>query len=41
MTTAEAREAGGRQRWNRRQEVLEAAIRVFHKKGYASASIQD
>lgn len=41
VTTAEVREAGGRQRRNRRQEVLEAAIRVFHKKGYASASIQD
>jgi AcrR family transcriptional regulator len=35
------REAGNRQRRNRRQDVLEAAIRVFHKKGYASASIQD
>jgi AcrR family transcriptional regulator len=39
--TAEVREAGGRQRRNRRQDVLEAAVRVFHKKGYASASIQD
>jgi AcrR family transcriptional regulator len=35
------REAGNRQRRNRRQDVLEAAVRVFHKKGYASASIQD
>ncbi|MBS1676418.1 MAG: TetR family transcriptional regulator [Actinobacteria bacterium] len=35
------REAGSRQRRNRSQDVLEAAIRVFHKKGYASASIQD
>jgi AcrR family transcriptional regulator len=41
VTTAELREAGGRQRRNRRQDVLEAAVRVFHKKGYASASIQD
>jgi TetR/AcrR family transcriptional regulator, cholesterol catabolism regulator len=41
VTTAEVREAGSRQRRNRRQDVLEAAIRVFHKKGYASASIQD
>lgn len=41
MTAATSREAGGRQRRNRRQEVLEAAVRVFHKKGYASASIQD
>jgi AcrR family transcriptional regulator len=39
--TAQTRDAGGRQRRNRRQDVLEAAIRVFHKKGYASASIQD
>jgi TetR/AcrR family transcriptional regulator, cholesterol catabolism regulator len=39
--TAEVREAGSRQRRNRRQDVLEAAVRVFHKKGYASASIQD
>lgn len=41
VTTAEVREAGSRERRNRRQDVLEAAIRVFHKKGYASASIQD
>jgi AcrR family transcriptional regulator len=34
-------EPGSRQRRNRSQDVLEAAIRVFHKKGYASASIQD
>jgi AcrR family transcriptional regulator len=38
---AEVQETGNRQRRNRRQDVLEAAIRVFHKKGYASASIQD
>jgi AcrR family transcriptional regulator len=30
-----------RTRRNRAQDVIEAAIRVFHKKGYASASIQD
>jgi TetR/AcrR family transcriptional regulator, cholesterol catabolism regulator len=30
-----------RTRRNRTQDVIEAAIRVFHKKGYASASIQD
>jgi TetR/AcrR family transcriptional regulator, cholesterol catabolism regulator len=41
IKTAVAQEAGARQRRNRRQDVLEAAIRVFHKKGYASASIQD
>lgn len=41
MTAAEVREAGNRQRRNRRQDVLDAAVRVFHKKGYASASIQD
>jgi AcrR family transcriptional regulator len=41
VTTAEVREVSNRQRRNRRQDVLEAAIRVFHKKGYASASIQD
>ena len=40
-TAAEAKEAGIRQRRNRRQDVVEAAVRVFHKKGYASASIQD
>ncbi len=28
-------------RRNRSDDVIEAAIRVFHKKGYASASIQD
>ena len=32
---------GGHRRRNRGQDVIEAAIRVFHKKGYASASIQD
>jgi AcrR family transcriptional regulator len=41
MTAAEVREGGNRQRRNRRQDVLEAAVRVFHQKGYASASIQD
>src|SRR3978361_1430139 len=41
MTTATVQEAGVRQRRNRSPDVLEAAIRVFHKKGYASASIQD
>jgi AcrR family transcriptional regulator len=41
MTAAEVRGAGNRQRRNRRQDVLEAAVRVFHQKGYASASIQD
>ncbi len=28
-------------RRNRREEVLEAAVQIFHEKGYASASIQD
>jgi TetR/AcrR family transcriptional regulator, cholesterol catabolism regulator len=28
-------------RRNRSQDVIEAAVRVFHKKGYASSSIQD
>ena len=32
---------GARTRRNRSEDVIEAAIRVFHKKGYASASIQD
>jgi TetR/AcrR family transcriptional regulator, cholesterol catabolism regulator len=41
IKTAVAQEAGERRRRNRRQDVLEAAIRVFHEKGYASASIQD
>jgi TetR/AcrR family transcriptional regulator, cholesterol catabolism regulator len=41
MAAATVQEAGVRQRRNRSQEVLDAAIRVFHKKGYASASIQD
>ena len=41
MTTSTEGAAGGRQRRDRRGEVLEAAIRVFQKKGYASASIQD
>lgn len=41
MAAAAVRAAGDRQRRNRRQEVLEAAVRVFHEKGYASATIQD
>ena len=43
MVTAaeETGEAGSRERRNRREDVIEAAVRVFHKKGYASASIQD
>lgn len=41
MTAAETREGGNRQRRNRRQDVLEAAVRVFQEKGYAAASIQD
>jgi TetR/AcrR family transcriptional regulator, cholesterol catabolism regulator len=41
IKSAEMREAPNRQRRNRRQDVLEAAVRVFHQKGYASASIQD
>jgi AcrR family transcriptional regulator len=41
MTAAEVGEAGNRQRRNRGQDVIEAAVRVFYKKGYASASIQD
>jgi len=41
MAAAEVRAAGDRQRRNRRQDVLEAAVRVFHEKGYASATIQD
>ena len=32
---------GTREAPRRREEVLEAATRVFHEKGYASASIQD
>lgn len=32
---------GGGGRRNRREEVLEAAVDVFHEKSYASASIQD
>ncbi len=41
MTVAAVREGGVRQRRNRRQDVLEAAVRVFHEKGYVSATIQD
>ena len=33
--------SGPQGRHNRQEEVLEAAIEVFHEKGYASASIQD
>jgi AcrR family transcriptional regulator len=36
-----AKEDGGRERRNRSDEVLSAAIDLFHRKGYASASIQD
>lgn len=32
---------GSRKRRNRRGEVLEAAVHIFHEKSYASASIQD
>jgi TetR/AcrR family transcriptional regulator, cholesterol catabolism regulator len=39
--TPTKRTADSRQRRNRSQDVLEAAVRVFHQKGYASASIQD
>ena len=39
--TSEVRSGRGRTRRNRSQDVVEAAIRVFDKKGYASASIQD
>lgn len=35
------RESGVRQRRDRRRDVIEAAVRIFHEKGYASASIQD
>ena len=41
MTASKTPAAGARQRRNRRDDVIEAAIRVFHQKGYASASIQD
>jgi TetR/AcrR family transcriptional regulator, cholesterol catabolism regulator len=41
IKATEMREAPNRQRRNRRQDVIEAAVRVFHEKGYASASIQD
>jgi TetR/AcrR family transcriptional regulator, cholesterol catabolism regulator len=41
MMTTKVGAASGRQRRDRRQEVIEAAVRVFHQKGYASASIQD
>jgi TetR/AcrR family transcriptional regulator, cholesterol catabolism regulator len=38
--TSTAASAGAGRR-NRQDEVLQAAIQVFHRKGYASASIQD
>jgi AcrR family transcriptional regulator len=41
MKAAGMREVTNRQRRNRREDVIEAAIRVFSAKGYASASIQD
>jgi AcrR family transcriptional regulator len=42
MTTAgKVATARGRPRRNRSQDVIEAAVRVIHAKGYASASIQD
>jgi AcrR family transcriptional regulator len=41
MTPPEGQAKPVRTRRNRAQDVIEAAIRVFHKKGYASASIQD
>lgn len=41
MAASKVRAAGERQRRDRRQDVLEAAVRVFQQKGYASASIQD
>jgi AcrR family transcriptional regulator len=41
MTATKTRAEGGRQRRNRRDDVIEAAVRVFHQKGYATASIQD
>jgi TetR/AcrR family transcriptional regulator, cholesterol catabolism regulator len=41
MAATRTRAEGGRQRRNRRDDVIEAAVRVFHQKGYASASIQD
>src|ERR1700744_2401521 len=41
MTPSKGPVSDSRQRRNRSQDVLEAAVRVFHKKGYASSSIQD
>jgi AcrR family transcriptional regulator len=41
MTPTKGQATDTRQRRNRSQDVLEAAVRVFHKKGYASSSIQD
>ncbi len=41
IEAAQTQEADNRRRRNRRQDVIEAAVQVFHEKGYASASIQD
>src|ERR1700742_1512223 len=41
MTPTKGPATENRERRNRSQDVLEAAVRVFHKKGYASSSIQD
>jgi AcrR family transcriptional regulator len=41
MMATKTRAEGGRERRNRRDDVIEAAVRVFHQKGYATASIQD
>jgi len=41
MTPTDGQAKPPRTRRNRGQDVIEAAVRVFHKKGYASASIQD
>jgi AcrR family transcriptional regulator len=41
VSAASADGKPSRGRHNRRGEVLDAAIAVFHEKGYASASIQD
>jgi TetR/AcrR family transcriptional regulator, cholesterol catabolism regulator len=41
MMPTQGQEKPVRTRRNRAQDVIEAAVRVFHKKGYASASIQD
>jgi TetR/AcrR family transcriptional regulator, cholesterol catabolism regulator len=41
MTPTDGQAKPTRTRRNRSGDVIEAAVRVFHKKGYASASIQD